>query len=244
MGALIAACITGVDRQVAIRALNSRLAEIAGADETATPLLRAVENLLDGVRRGGVSDVEGAMELVAESAAELQATPGDRLDLIERLDLMASGVMDVDLDSSAGSSMRGAGPSRSPAEGSSMRGAGPSRSPAEGSFTAEPPVLTEREDGSRVELGRFDEPSALAAEAIRDEPRTVGTIVEAMDAVVLRLSRQVETVRARSGAGQYGEVRQTVDELSETVRELEHLRDALAKWSEESAALLGGVQAR
>ena len=32
-----------------------------------------------------------------------------------------------------GSPMRGAGPSRSPAEGSSMRGAGPSRSPAEGS---------------------------------------------------------------------------------------------------------------
>ena len=33
-----------------------------------------------------------------------------------------------------GSFMRGAGPSRSPAEGSPMRGAGPSRSPAEGSF--------------------------------------------------------------------------------------------------------------
>ena len=34
----------------------------------------------------------------------------------------------------AGSLMRGAGPSRSPAEGSFMRRAGPSRSPAEGSF--------------------------------------------------------------------------------------------------------------
>ncbi len=200
---------------MAVRALNSRLAEIADADETATPLLRAVENLLDGVLRGSVSDVERAMELVAESAAELQATPGDRLDLIERLDLMASGVMDVDLDSSAGSSVRD-----------------------------EPPLLTEREDGSRVELGHFDEPSALARETTRDEPRTVGTIVEAMDAVVLRLSRQVEAARGRTGAGQDSELQRTLDELSETVRELEHLRDALAKWSEESAALLGGGQPR
>ena len=196
---------------MAVRALNSRLAEIAGADETATPLLRAVENLLDGVLRGSVPDVERAMDLVAESAAGLQATAGDRLDLIERLDLMASGVVDVDLDSFA-----------------------PMAS------AAEPPLLTEREDGSRVELGRFDEPSASAP----DEPRTVGTIVEAMAAVVLRLSRQVETVRAHTGAGQDSEVQRTLDELSETVRELEDLKDALAKWSKESAALLSGTQAR
>lgn len=224
LGALIAACVANVDRPVAIRALNSRLAEIAGADETATPLLRAVENLLDGVLRGGVSDVEGAMELVAESAAELQATPGDRLDLVERLDLMASGVTDANLEEFAPSSKRGSDPSPSPA--------------------AEPPLLTEREDGSRVELGRFDESSALAREKTRDEPRTVGTIVDAMDAVVLRLSSQVETVRARTGAGQDSEVQRSLDELSETVRELEDLRDSLAKWSEESAALLGNGRPR
>lgn len=224
LGALIAACSTGVDRSVAIRALNSRLAEIAGADETATPLLRAVENLLDGVLRGGVSDVEGAMELVAESAAELQAAPGDRLDLVERLDLMASGVTDANLEEFAPSFKRGSDPSPSP--------------------VAEPPLLTEREDGSRVELGRFDESSAQAREKTRDEPRTVGTIVDAMDAVVLRLSSQVETVRARTGAGQDSEVQRTLDELSETVRELEDLRDSLAKWSEESAALLGNGQPR
>ena len=200
---------------MAVRALNSRLAEIAGADETATPLLRAVENLLDGVLRGSVPDVERAMDLVAESAAGLQATAGDRLDLIERLDLMACGVMDVDLDSFA-----------------------PMAS------AAEPPLLTEREDGSRVELGRFDEPSASAPEKTRDEPRTVGTIVEAVDAVVLRLSRQVETVRAHTGAGQDSEVQRSLDELSETVRELEDLRDSLAKWSEESAALLGNGRPR
>ena len=75
MGALIKACIAGVDRPMAVRALNSRLAEIAGEDETATALLRAVENLLDGVLRGSVPAVERAMELVAESAAGLQATP-------------------------------------------------------------------------------------------------------------------------------------------------------------------------
>lgn len=214
MGALITACMAGVGRRTAVRALSSRLAEIARADETATPLLRAVENLLDGVLEGGVPDVERAMDLVAESAAALQAAAGDRLDLIERLDLMSSGVVDVDLDSSAGSS------------------------------AAEPPLLTEREDGSRVELGHFDEQPASAPEATRDEPRTVGTIVEAMDGVVSRLSRQVETVRGRAGVGQDSDIQRTVGELSETVRELENLRDALAKWSEQSAALLCGGQAR
>ena len=229
MDALITACIAGVDRPVAIRALNSRLAETAGADETATPLLRAVENLLDGVLEGSVPDIEQAMKLVAESAADLQAVrdgkgaprpPGDRLDLIERLDLMASGLIDVDLGSSA----------RTPVESPSS--------------AAEPPLLTEREDGSRVELGRFDEPSVSAPETNRDEPRTVGTIMEAMDALVLRLSRQVEAVRARTGPGPDNDVQRALDELSETVRELEDLKDALAKWSEESAALLSGGQVR
>ena len=213
LNALIAACIAGVERAAAIRALNSRLAQIAGADETAAPLLRALENLLDGVLAGSVSPIEPAMELVAESAAGLRTAGGsDRhLDLIERLDLMASGVIDVDLDSYA---------------------------PA--SSAAEPPVLTEREDGSRVELGRFDEPSASPRETTRDEPRTVGAIVEGMDATVLRLARQLETVRARMRAGPAGDVQRTLDELSETVRELEDLKDALAKWSKESAALLSG----
>jgi len=209
LDALIAACIVGVDRSAAIRELNDRLAQIAGADEIAAPLLRAVENLLDSVLAGGVSPVEPAMELVAQSAAGLQARDGaDRhLDLIERLDLMASGVADVDLDSYA-----------------------PALS------AVEPPVLTERDDGSRVELGRFDEPFAGTRETTRDEPRTVGAIVEAMDAVVLRLSRQLEAVRA----GGDSDVQRTLDEISQTVRELKDLKDALAKWSKESAALLSG----
>ena len=212
LDALIRACIAGADRSAAIRGLNKRLAQIAGADETAAPLLQAVEHLLDGVLTGTVSQVEPAMELVAESAAGLQAAGGgsDRhLDLIERLDLMASGVTDADVDSLA---------------------------PA--SSSAEPPVLTEREDGSRVELGRFDEPSAGPPETTRDEPPTVGAIVEAMDALVLRLARQLETVRASTGSGQASDVQRTLDELSETVRELEELKGALAKWSKESAALL------
>ncbi|MCY4014475.1 MAG: hypothetical protein OXG82_17355 [Gammaproteobacteria bacterium] len=213
LDALIAACIAGVDRSAAIRELNNRLAKMAEADETAVPLLQAVENLLDGVLTGTVSPVEPAMELVAESAVGLKSAGGsDRhLDLIERLDLMASGVTDVDLDSFAPASSSG-----------------------------EPPVLTEREDGSRVELGRFDEPSPGMRETTRDEPRTVGAIVEGMDAVVLRLADQLEAVRARVAAGRTRDAQRTVDELSETVRDLEDLKDALAKWSKESAALLSG----
>lgn len=211
--ALITACIAGVDRSAAIRALNERLAQIVGTDETATPLLRSVEHLLECLLAGTVSAVEPAMELVTESVAAVQAGRAtDRhLDLIERLDLMASGVTAVDLDSFA---------------------------PA--SSANEPPVLTEREDGSRVELGRFDEPSAGARETMRDEPRTVGAIVEGMDAAVLRLARQLETVRARTYPGQSSDVQRTLHEMSETVRELEDLKDALAKWSKESAALLSG----
>lgn len=210
---LIAACIAGVDRSAAIRELNSRLAQIAGADATAAPLLQAVENLLVGVLTGTVSSVEPAMELVAASAVGLESAGGsDRhLDLIERLDLMASGVIDVDLGSFV---------------------------PA--SSSAEPPVLTEREDGSRVELGHFDERLPGTRDTTRDEPRTVGAIVEGMDAVVLRLADQLETVRARTAAGRTSDAQRTLDELSATVRELEDLKDALAKWSKESAALLSG----
>ena len=210
---LITACIAGGDRSTAIEELNSRLAKIAGASESAAPLQQAVEHLLDGVLTGTVSPVEPAMQLVAESFAVLKAhrAPDRHLDLIERLDLMASGVADVDLDSFAPMSS-----------------------------AAEPPVLTEREDGSRVELGRFDEPVAGTRETTRDGPRTVAVIVEGMDAAVLRLARQLEAVRAGVGAGRPGDVQRTLDELSATARELEDLRDALAKWSKESTALLSG----
>ena len=222
LAALITACIAGVDQLKAIRELNTRLAEIAGADEAAAPLLRAVGNLLDGVLAGSVSGVEQAMELVAESAVGLQAgrdgnraesLPGHRLDLIERLDLMASGVTDVDLKSFAPSSMQGA---------------------------AEPPLLTEREDGSRVELGRFDEQTSLPGKTTGDEPRTVGAIMDAMDSVLLRLARQVETVRSRTDAGQDRDLQRALAELSKTVRELEDLKAALARGSKESTALLRG----
>ena len=224
LSALIAACIVSDDRQTAIPELKRRLAKIARTDETAVPLLRALEHLLDGVLADSVPDVAQAMGIVAESVAGLQAdrdgppaqsAAEHRLDLIERIDLMASGVADVDLDSFAS-----------------------------GSSGAEPPLLTEREDGSRVELGRFDEPSAtearLAPETPREEPRTVAAIVEAIDAVVLRLARQLETVRVGMDAGQASEAQRTLGELTETVRELQDLKDALARWSKESAALLSG----
>lgn len=224
LSALIAACIVSDDRQTAVPELKSRLATIARTDETAVPLLRALEHLLDGVLADNVPDAAQAMGIVAESVRGLQAdrdgSPAQsvaehRLDLIERIDLMASGVVDVDLDSSASASS-----------------------------SAEPPLLTEREDGSRVELGRFDEPSATEAgsapETTGEEPRTVAAIVEAIDAVVLRLARQLETVRVRTDAGQASEAQRTLGELSETVRELQDLKDALARWSKESAALLSG----
>ena len=209
---LIAACIAGVDRSTAIRELNNRLAQIAGLDDAAAPLVRAVQHLLDGVLAGSVAPVEPAMELVVESVAAIQAgADSHHLDLIERLDLLASGFTDAELDSFA---------------------------PA--SSAAEPPVLTEREDGSRVELGRFDEPSARPRGTTGDQPRTVGAIVAAMDTVVLRLAQQLEAVRARTDARTDSEVQRALGEMSRAVRELEDLKAALAKWSKESAALLGG----
>ena len=226
LSALIAACVVSDDRQTAIPELKSRLAKIARTDETAVPLLRALEHLLDGVLADNVPDVAQAMGIVAESVAGLradrdgppaQSAAEHRLDLIERIDLMASGLADVDLGSFLDSF-------------------------ASASSGAEPPLLTERDDGSRVELGRFDEPSATEArsapETTREEPRTVAAIVEAIDAVVLRLARQLEAVRAWMDAGRASEAQRMLGELSEAVRELHDLKDALAKWSKESAALL------
>ena len=61
----------------------------------------------------------------------------------------------VDVGRAWGSSLRGASPSRSPAEGSSLRGASPSRSPAEGS-QHDNDVLANVGVGLRFESTRTD----------------------------------------------------------------------------------------
>ena len=62
--------------------------------------------------------------------------------------------------------------------------------------------------------------------------------------MLLDLARQVEIVRSGMPEAQDGDVQRTLDELSETVRELAGLKDALARWSKESAALLSAGKSR
>lgn len=224
--ALIEACVADDGRGAAVRALRSRLRQIAGPGESAATLLRAAEHLLAGVLSRSTPNVAMAWRLLREAAAELQAQQrdgapapgaalGDRvLDLVERIDLLASGVDDL-----------------------------PLHSPQPALPRAEPPVLTEREDGSRVELGRFDEPAGAdtptaTGSASARLPSTVEGIVDALDAAIVRAQGELETLLAVANRRPSEDVQRALRQLAETVGELEDLKDALARWTFESAALL------
>ena len=218
------------DDVAAWRELREWMAALASTGGETAALARSIENLLSGMLEGTVVDLARATELVAEACSALRsATPGrssagepglraetERLvDLIERLDAFSSGIPGEVLDEL------------------------PSASAA-----AEPPVLTEREDGTRVTLGRFDDESAQVPLADAHDhapalPSTVDTIVEAMNALVARLHAQSRMRQSDPAIGQVEDSRHALAELANMIDELAALTDALARWSVESAALLG-----
>ena len=235
--ALMARCTAAGDDVAAWRELRDRMAALASTGGAIAALARSIENLLSGMLEGTVADLARAMELVAEACAALRlATPGrssagepglhmedERLvDLVERLDAFSSGMPDVVLDELASASA-----------------------------AHEPPVLTEREDGTRVTLARFDdEPAQVPLADAHDSvsawptdasalPSTVDTIVEAMNALVARLYAQSRTLQSDPAIGQVEDARHALAELANMIDELAVLTDALAGWSVESAALLG-----
>ena len=94
----------------------------------------------------------------------------------------------------------------------------------------EPPVLTVREDGSPVELGGFDDaPAGAEAES---RPATVDAIIEAMGTALDRQRGQLEALGTASPGPA---LRRIADDLAQTVRQLEELKRALARWSQGAA---------
>ena len=89
-------------------------------------------------------------------------------------------------------------------------------------------MLTEREDGSLVELGGFDDAPVQAEPA----PVTVDAITEAMANLLDRQRRQLAALHDDPDSAT---VRRIAGELAETLRELEELKQALAGWSRHSA---------
>ena len=201
---------------------------LAGSDE-AGQLPRAIEHLLQGLVAGTVAPNMAAVELLVDACSALTGADADReLQLVERLDAFASGLGDVPMD-------------LEPA---------PARAP-------EPPLLTIREDGSRIVPGAFDaEPIATgqaeealaldqpptspqAENVVHDEPAppaqtpaTAAEIVAALEPAVDRLATQVGTLELLAGP----ELERLANDLASNVAEVAQLKDALVAWMEGEAA--------
>ena len=196
---------------------------LAGTDE-AGQLPRAIEHLLQGLVAGTVAPNMAAVELLVDACSALTGADTDReLQLIERLDAFASGLGDVPMD-------------LEPA---------PARAP-------EPPLLTVREDGSRIVPGAFDTESTATGQVeeasldppptppqpengVHDEPAppaqtptTAAEIVAALEPAVDRLGTQIGTLELLAGP----DLERLANDLSSNVAEVAQLKDALVAWME------------
>ena len=222
--------------------LADRLRQLHEGKHTA--LVDAASHLLDSVAAGRVSNIELATGLIGDAVEVLTSGEGasDRppvhdqhvLDLIEALDALASGIADVSrpaaraygqqasMDDSAEAPSQ---PASDTAETGSAR--------TDTEKRPEPPILTIREDGSRVELGAF----------LADPPQTtvgrsrVDTVVDDLGAAIKRLDDQLAALR--SGA----DLDETHAALTQTAAELSALKSTLADWVRDSAALLNEQRA-
>lgn len=114
----------------ALTSLCAAFAEAAREPGASAQVAQAAENLLNAQLEGFVTPSSEAAELVAAAAQALaDGETGTRADLVERLDAVASGMSGVDLDPL----------------------------PPSDNDTPNPPVLTEREDGTFVNAGTFPE---------------------------------------------------------------------------------------
>ena len=117
----------------ALTNLCAAFAEAAREPGASAQVAQAAENLLNAQLEGFVTPSSEAAELVAAAAQALaDGETGTRADLVERLDAVASGMSGVDLDPL----------------------------PPSDNDTPNPPVLTEREDGTFVNAGTFPEEPA------------------------------------------------------------------------------------
>ena len=198
-------------------------------------LPRAIQNLLRRLTDGTIAPNMAAAKLLAAEACSTSTDvdSDDALQLIERLDAFASGLGDVPVDSEPVPRRR-----------------------------SEPPLLTMREDGSRVLPGTFDAtPSVASAASLVDESlplevalaapsttehtavehtvvehtvaeHTVAEIVAALELAADRLGAQVGTLELLAGP----ELRRLADDLSISATEIAQLKDALAECAERDVA--------
>lgn len=178
----------------------------------------AIQNLLQCLTDGAVAPDMAAIELLVEACAVLaQADSADALQLVERLDAFASGLGAVPADAS----------------------------PVQEAPRPLPPLLTVREDGSRISPGTFDSDESqhtttlrppldtdAALPRMRQGPASAADIVAALAPAVDRLGAQVGALELLAGA----ELKRLADDLSVSAAEIAQLRDALVEWAERDAA--------
>ena len=205
----------------ALAGLHATASALATAGGPSAALARCLENLLSCVLDESLIATEPAARLVAEAFSHLDDDDAQLGDLMERIDIFASGMTDTALGDI---------------------GESPARN--------DPPVLTEREDGSRIKPGQFDDQHPADPGREDEPPRlpewpaeppsstSVKAIVDALDAAVRQLRDQLRGLAAHAQATDAEDFQRAMRELSTTAAELERLKEALADWSAESAALL------
>lgn len=210
------------DGQDVLRLCGSRLAADPG-DLTALEELRtgvgeadvdsrlapAIVNLVDRLLDGTVAPDARTAALLAEACLVPSGASAERRSqLIERLDLAASGMADVLL--------------------------GTADAPFDEPAAGEPPLLTVRHDGTRVTPGSFDVDAVVETAHVAPLATAVGHIVDAFDTAVDRLRGQVGTLDLLAAV----ELRRLVGEFRDTAEEMGRLKDSLAQWVDDNAALL------
>ncbi len=187
----------------AISDLEACLDDILATNSAAgRELGRALANLLQQLRDGTVASAAAAGELAADIGARGAGAGAEQVAAwAEQADALASG-LSADL-----------APIALP----------PARD--------EPPLLTEREDGSPVAPGDFGQEAA----ANPAPPPSVAAIIQGLDSVVAAFRDQMAALRQPGGDAR---TQETADAMAASIAELEQLRMALADWMAASAALL------
>lgn len=183
---------------------------LASSDRDVAQLGRSVVYLLERLVDGTVAANDHSTALLDDAGAALaEDASTDCLELVERLDAFASGLGVVAVDADAAKV-----------------------------DDQEPPLLTVREDGTKVVPGAFGaDPSGIAADATEalsalPEDESPEAIAAALAAASERLQTQLGTLDLLAGA----ELRRLAADLAATARHIERLQQALADWTRRNAA--------
>lgn len=193
--------LAAVRAGLAVRHANAILSGAQGVGE----LARAAANLLARIRDGTVQPNRAVVDALAAAASRVAdpgPVPGDGGvdDQVERLDAYASGLTDLEF-----------GDLRP--EGASIR--------------REPPLLTLRHDGVRVQPGSFGTPSGDSG----PQAGVLPILVDASEAIADHIRGQIETVLAVAGENAVPELRRLATDLQDAVDNVETLNRTLAEYA-------------